>query len=284
MVRSQIPVSVLILTLNEEHDLPRCLETVKWSDDVVVLDSGSSDRTVEIAAAWNCRVVPRKFDNWAAHQNWALQNVEFKNKWVLNLDADERISNEMAVELQRVVSEDWPYKAFRMRRKDYLYDTWLKHATFYPTWLVRLYQPGAVNFRRLVNPVADVDGPVGTLAGHIEHYPFSKGLSHWIARHNSYSTFEAMEYEKRKWPSFGEFLSKDSNRRRQAAKALFARAPFRPVLKFSYLYFVHRGFLDGRPGFTYCLLQSIYEYFISVKIVELRRVTCGAGSECARKG
>ena len=271
-----VPISVLVLTRNEEQNIGGCLDSVSWSDDVVVLDSGSTDRTLALAAARGCRILHRPFDNWSAHQNWAVRNIPFRNPWVLNLDADERIDPELMREMAAAIASGEPV-AFRMRRKDYFRDVWLKHATFYPTWFTRLYRPEAVEFQRLVNPVTVVDGAVGILRGHIRHYPFSKGITHWLERHNSYSSFEAQEYLKRPSFSSGGLLAAPAPQRRNAWKALFARLPGRPLIKFFYLFLVHRGFLDGKAGLDYCLLQSFYEFMITLKIKEQRLEAAPAG-------
>ncbi len=265
------PVSVLILTLNEEKDLPGCLDSLSWVDEIVVLDSGSSDATTAIAKSYGCRCVMRKFDNWSAHQNWALANIAFRNTWVLNVDADERPTPELADEIARAVAQPGSAVAFQFRRKDFFRKTWLKHATFYPTWLTRLYRPECVRFERLVNPVSTVRGQTGTLTGHLNHYPFSKGVAHWVNRHNAYSTFEASEYTKPASLHLSKLFTRDRAARRQAAKRLFSRLPFRPLVKFLYLYAFHQGFLDGRAGLDYCLLQSFYEYLIALKARELSR-------------
>jgi len=267
-------VSLFILTLNEEINLDACLESVAWCDDIVVLDSLSTDRTVEIARAHGARVVERAFDNWSAHQNWAVQNIEFKHSWVLYLDADERCDAELRDEVLRKAQPDAAESAFRIRRKDFYMGRWLKHAQLYPTWFVRLFRPRKIRYERLVNPVAIVDGPTGALDAHILHYPFSHGVSHWIARHNKYSDMEAIEAMKvldGQRAASGALFSRDPNDRRRAMKDLFFRLPARPLVKFAYYYFWRRGFLDGRPGFTYATLQSIYEYLIVCKRLELQR-------------
>ncbi len=276
-----VPISVLILTRDEERNLPGCLDSVSWCDDVVVLDSGSTDLTTALATARGCRVLHRSFDNWSSHQNWAVRNIAFRNPWVLNLDADERIDREFLLEMAAAVGSGEPV-AFRMRRRDYFRDLWLKHATFYPTWLIRLYRPEAVEFQRLVNPVTVVDGAVGTLRGHIEHFPFSKGVSHWLERHNSYSSFESQEYLKKPPFSLRDLLTGTGPERRKAAKALFARLPGRPLVKFLYLYVFHRGFLDGAAGLDYCLLLSFYEFMITLKLKEhrLKMAACKGADTC----
>lgn len=270
-------ISVLILTLNEETNIGACLDSLSWSDDVVVLDSLSNDRTREIAGERGARVVTRSFDNWSAHQNWAVQNIDFRHPWVLYLDADERCPDDLRTEAMALATVDAPESAFRIRRKDFFMGRWLKHAQLYPTWLVRLFRPDKIRYERLVNPVAMIDGPTGELTSHIIHYPFSHGISHWIARHNRYSDMEAVEARKaRPLPSSaGRLLSADPNLRRRAMKDLFFRMPARPLVKFLYYYIWRRGFLDGRAGFTYAALQAFYEYMISCKSQELARRELG---------
>jgi glycosyltransferase involved in cell wall biosynthesis len=268
-----VSVSVLILTLNEEINIGACLDSLSWCDDVVVFDSLSTDRTCEIAAERGARVVKRPFDNWSTHQNWAVTNIEFRHPWVLYLDADERCLPELRDEILRRVTADAPEAAFRVRRKDFFMGRWLKHAQLYPTWLVRVFRPQCIRYERLVNPVAVVDGPTGELESHFIHYPFSHGVSHWVARHNRYSDMEAIEAAKVRdtRESSGSVWSRDPNERRRALKDVFFRMPARPLVKFLYYYAWRRGFLDGRAGLTYATLQAIYEYLIACKGAELER-------------
>jgi glycosyltransferase involved in cell wall biosynthesis len=250
-----VTVSVLVLTLNEEINIGACLESLAWCDDIVVLDSLSTDRTRAVAEERGARVVTRAFDNWSAHQNWAVANIEFRHPWVLYFDADERCPPELRDEVQERARADAPEAAFRVRRKDFFMGRWLRHAQLYPTWLVRLFRPQQIRYERLVNPVAVVTGSTGELRGHIIHYPFSHGVSHWIARHNRYSDMEAIEAEKarRRTGGGGMLWSRDPNERRRALKDIFFR------------------FLDGHAGLTYATLQAIYEYMIACKGAELER-------------
>ncbi len=268
-------VSVLILTLNEEVNIAACLDSLAWSNDIVVLDSLSHDQTRAIAEQKGARVVERAFDNWAAHQNWAMANIDFKNPWVLYLDADERCTQELRDDVLRAASSNESCTAYRIRRKDFFMGRWLKHAQLYPTWLVRLFRPEKMRYERLVNPVAIVEGEIGQIEGHIHHYPFSHGVAHWIARHNNYSDLEAKELRKVRAGerhSTAKLMTSDPNERRRALKDLFFRLPGRPLIKFFYYYVFRCGFLDGRAGFTYSALQAIYEYFISIKCAELERL------------
>jgi glycosyltransferase involved in cell wall biosynthesis len=266
-------ISVLVLTLNEESNISDCLESLSWSDDIVVFDSLSSDSTCPLARSRGARIVSRPFDNWSAHQNWAVNNIQFRNPWVLYIDADERCSTELRDEVLAGAVAAAPQSAFRMRRKDYFMGRWLAHAQLYPSWFVRLFRPERIRYERLVNPVAVVDGPIGELQGHIIHYPFSHGISHWIARHNRYSDMEAVEALKLRdtGGKRGDLWTNDPNERRRALKDVFFKLPARPLLKFLYYYCWRRGFLDGRAGLSYASLQAIYEYMIACKSHELER-------------
>jgi glycosyltransferase involved in cell wall biosynthesis len=276
-------ISVLVLTKNEEQDLPGCLASVAWSDDVHVLDSMSTDRTVAVAREHGAHVTERAFDNWAAHQNWALKNVPFRHPWVFYIDADERVTPELREAMQTAVHTPGETVAFQVERRDFLMGTWLRHVQV-SAFYMRLFRPEKMRYERLVNPVSIPSGPVGRVRGYLDHFPFSKGISHWVARHNSYSTFEAQQIiEDLKADREGAaevslmaaFFEKDFHRRRYHQKALFYRMPGRPFAKFLLLYFAKRGFLDGQAGLTYSVLQSVYEYFIVLKTRELRRPGSG---------
>lgn len=268
-------ISILILTKNEEKDLPGCLESVHWSDDIHIYDSFSSDKTVAIAKSAGATVTQRVFDNWAAHQNWGLQNIPFKHPWVFYIDADERMSPQLADEARRVIENPGDCIAFRVQRRDFFMGRWLKHVQASPFYL-RLFRPKKMRYERLVNPVSVPDGPVGQVAGYLDHFPFSKGMSHWIERHNSYSSLEAQQIVnnrsgQEKFSFIKAFIERDFHKRRFHQKELFYRLPGRPLIKFIILYFLKRGFLDGRAGLTYSLLQSIYEYMIVLKTRELEK-------------
>jgi glycosyltransferase involved in cell wall biosynthesis len=278
--------SVLILTKNEERDLPGCLLSLSGVDDIVIYDSLSTDATGDIALKAGARFVVRPlFDgskafggNEAEHRTWGIREIEYQYPWLFVIDADERLTPDASAELQTIASNPNPtYAAYRIRRRDFFQGRQLKHVQTSP-WYIRFFRPEFVHYERLVNPITVVDGPVGDLKHPLDHYPFSKGLSHWIARHNSYSSFEAQQILQNRasqepFSLRAAFLEPDFNRRRFHQKELFYRLPARPLMKFFLLYVLKRGFLDGRPGFTYALLQSIYEAFIVLKVQELEQ-TC----------
>lgn len=263
-------ISVLIPTKNEATDLPGCLDTLEWCDDVHVFDSESTDKTIELAQARGASVHTRKFDGYASQKNAALRTIPFKYEWVLLLDADERIPAGLAQELQSFVLAVAPgVVAARIRRRDYLFGTWLKHAQISP-WYIRLIRPGEVHFEREVNEVLVPHGAVGQLTEPFDHYPFSKGMTHWIDKHNRYSTMEALRAveESRSAIPFSlkkALIARDFHERRYHQKGLFYKLPGRPFIKFIYMLFFRGAILDGRAGLIYALLQAIYEYFIVIK-------------------
>ena len=271
-------ISVLILTKNEQQDLPACLQSVALSDDVHVYDSMSTDATVDIATRFGATVTRRPFDNWASHQNWGLANIAFKHEWVFYIDADERMTEGLVAAVKAAVASaksqpDGPV-AFRVQRRDFLMGQWLKHVQTSPFYL-RLFRPSKMHYERLVNPISIADGPVGQVGGYLDHFPFSKGFTHWVERHNSYSNLEARQIADNRanhaaFSVVKAFTERDFHERRFHQKELFYRLPLRPLVKFMILYVAKRGFLDGRAGLTYATLQSIYEYFIVLKTRELQ--------------
>jgi glycosyltransferase involved in cell wall biosynthesis len=265
--------SVLILTLNEAENLPSCLDSVSWSDDIVVFDSFSSDATVDIARRRGARVFQRRFDNERSQRMASLQ-IPFKYPWVFNPDADEMTPPELRDEILRTVAgPDRPEVAFRLRRKDIFMGRWIKHSSLYPTWVARLFRPEAVSFEREINLRYVSHGQEGRLQNHLLHYSFNKGITAWFDKHNRYSSAEAREMlsSVNRDFEFHELFHPDPVVRRRAIKELSFRLPARPTLRFLYAYFVRGGFLDGAAGYHYCRLTSAYEHMISLKALEFRR-------------
>lgn len=266
-------ISILVLTLNEENNLPACLETVSWSDDIHVLDSYSSDCTVEIAKQCGAHVWYRKFDSFAQHQNWALESIPFKHPWVFYFDADERVTPELAEAMRQVVRDPQGRVAFKVQRRDFFLGTWLKHVQM-TAYYDRLFRPEKMRYERLGHCISQPDGSTGIISGYLDHYPFSKGISDWVSRHNAYSTQEAQQtllsgQSKRPFSITSLVLERNASERRRHLKELYYRMPCRPLLKFIVMYFMKRGFMDGAAGFTYSVLMGFYEYLIVLKTSEL---------------
>lgn len=271
-------ISVLILTKNEEQDLPGCLDSVAWCDDIHVLDSESTDRTAAVAAGRGATVTVRPFDGYASQRNAAMR-LPFRYPWVLTLDADERPTPELSAEIQQAVrSAPNTVAAFRMRRRDYLWGTWLKHAQLSPFY-VRLLRPERVQYTREINEVVNIDGAIAELSAPLDHLAFSKGITHWVAKHNAYSSKEAEllasgdAVQAASWKQ--ALLARDFHQRRVAQKAIFYEMPGRPIIKWLYMMFVRGAVLDGPAGITYATLQAIYEYLIELKRREILRLQSG---------
>lgn len=267
-------VSVVILTLNEEANLADCIDSCSWSDDIVVFDSLSTDRTRDIALAKGARVVERPFDDYAAQRNAALTTVSYQHAWVLMLDADERVPEDLAAELQagvaRAASDTVMY---RMRRKDFFLGKWLKRSSGYPTWFGRLMRLGRVHVERGINEEYIADGRIESLHSHLHHFPFSRGIAYWFERHNRYSSMEAsakFALQHEPLSSRGVFSS-DPITRRRTLKRLLYRVPLRPLIVFLYLYIFRLGILDGRAGFYFSRMRAAYEFLIDTKVLEIER-------------
>jgi glycosyltransferase involved in cell wall biosynthesis len=267
------PVSVLILTKNEAVDIGDCIRGLSWSDDIVVLDSMSTDATVEIAQRLGARIYTRPFDNFSAQRNFGLQEIPFSHQWVLILDADERVPDALAAEIKTFIASAAPdICGARIRRRDIWRGRWLKHAQLSP-YYIRLVRPKEVYYEREVNEALVARSGIADLQSHFDHYPFSKGLSHWIAKHNQYSTVEArlIATNAVARPSLITALfDRDFNKRRTHQKAFFYRLPMRPVVKFIYMMIFRQAFLDGMPGVDYVMLQCMYEKMIVLKSKEYR--------------
>ncbi|QKZ15429.1 glycosyltransferase family 2 protein [Spirosoma sp. KUDC1026] len=267
-------ISILILTKNEEQDLPDCLRSVSWCDDIHVFDSISTDRTIEIAEQFGVTVTLRKFDSYASQRNAALVDLNYKYSWLLILDADERVPSDLyKAMLQRIQTVPEQINGFRIRRRDYLGHTWLKHSQITPFY-IRLIRVGKAYYHREINEVLEVDGIVENMDGYFEHYPFSKGYTHWLNKHNTYSTMEAKRWidEHKGAIDFSlkkALFSKDFSEKRYHQKGLFYKIPGRPLIKWLYMVFWKKSFLDGKAGLTNATLQAIYEYFIVIKTREL---------------
>ncbi len=271
-------ISVLILTLNEEVNLPECMDSCSWSDDIVVFDSYSTDATRDIAAARGARVHTRRFDNYAAQRTAALSEIEYKNPWVLMVDADERTPVDLSAEMQRAVADSGPDTVmFMMRRMDFFMGRWLRRSSGYPTWFGRLVRLGKVRVEREVNEEYLADGRVGQLSSHLHHYPFNKGVAFWFERHNRYSSMEAnFKATIRGQPvKLAALFGSDPIARRRAMKNLGYRLPCRPLIIFLYLYVLRLGFLDGRGGFYFSVMRALYEFSIDLKVLEKERRRLG---------
>jgi glycosyltransferase involved in cell wall biosynthesis len=267
--------SVLILTRNEEQNLPDCLASVKWCDDIVVLDSRSTDQTTAVAKRAGARVFERLFDDFAAQRNFALDKIPFRHPWIFHLDADERFTEPLQHECETVIAAD-QHSGFLVPSKLMFMDKWLRWSGMYPVYQMRLMKLGEIRFIQTGHGQREADAKrmVGKLREPYLHYNFSKGLDDWREKHDRYSTKEAeeslQERQKRRI-AWRDLWGNDPVARRRALKRLSMRLPCRPILRFLYMYVFRLGFLDGRPGLLYCRLLATYEKMIVTKLKDLER-------------
>lgn len=263
-------VSVLILTFNEELNLLNCLESVSEFNDIIILDSYSTDSTVSIAKSKGARVFQRKFDNFANQRNYALKNLTFKNDWILHLDADEIITSKLIEEIKQKIPNT-KYDAFKLPSKIMFLGKWLRYSGMYPTYQVRLGHYKKLNFKQFGHgQIEDMDiNRIGIFKEPYMHYTFLKGIDEWVNKHNNYSSDEAKQNLIKANQNFfleiKNFISMDSTKRRRAFKAFSKYLPFRSLFRFFYMYILRLGFLDGYPGYIYCRLIAIYENMIDIK-------------------
>lgn len=268
--------SIYILTYNEELDIAACIESAKLSDDIIVVDSYSSDRTVEIARHYPIRLAQNSFESHGRQRTWMLESIPPKHEWVYILEADERMTPELFAECNSAI--DHPdYIGYYVAERVMFMNRWIRRSTQYPRYQLRLFRHGKVWFTDYGHTEREVcEGETSFLNESYPHYTCSKGLSRWIEKHNRYSTDEAKETLDQLetgnvcWQDL--FFGKSEVERRRALKDLSLRLPARPLLRFLYMYFLLGGCLDGSAGLAWCTLQAFYEYLILLKVWEMKHL------------
>lgn len=284
---STIPISVLIPAKNEEENLPACLESLKPADEIFMVDSQSSDRSQEIAESYGVKVVQFDFNGyWPKKKNWSLENLPFRNDWVLIVDCDERIPPELWSEVARVI-QNTDYNGYYLNRKVFFLGKWIRHGGKYPDWNLRLFRHKKGRYENLstegvrntgdneVHEHVILSGQVGYLKNDMIHEDF-RDIYQWIERHNRYSNWEAKVYYnilkgQAENETIGANIFGDAVQRKRFLKKLWVRLPFKPTLRFILFYLIQLGFLDGKAGYIYGRLLSQYEYNIGVKLYELSK-------------
>lgn len=264
----------MIFTLNEAVHLPSCLASLTWCDDVIVVDSFSTDDTESICRAWGARFVQHAFEGFGAQRNWAIDHCAPKYPWILILDADERVPAEMPTELQDIAESNPPdVGAYRVRRRFYMWGRWLRHSALYPSWVVRFVHKDRVRYvNRGHSETQTVAGETRDLQADLIDENL-KGIDEWFARQNRYSRKEA-DYELSeddKPTPFVHVFSRDPLLRRSAIKTLSRNLPFRGAVYFLYSYVWRRGFLDGKDGLMFCRMRALYQAEVDLKKYDFRR-------------
>jgi glycosyltransferase involved in cell wall biosynthesis len=256
--------SIVILTYNEEESLLGCLDSVKWCDDIVIIDSYSSDKTVEIATQFGARIYQNKFTNFAQQRNFANDTVAFKHDWVFHLDADEHFTDLLRIECNKAI-EEYHYGAYLVPAKEILWGKWLKYAAG-TVYQMRFHKLTDARYEQYGHGQRETDlkKGLGKLKEPYDHYFMSKGMDQWFVKHLRYAAEEAANEQNvsGKKILFGQLISGKSHEKRRVLKAISYKLPFRPFFKFVYMYGVKLGFLDGKVGFRFCVMKSMYEQFI----------------------
>lgn len=267
-------LTVVILSYNEEVNLPYALENVKgFAKEVVVLDSHSTDRTVEIAESFGARIYNRTFDDFSRQRKYALEDIPYTSGWIFVLDADEHLTVSLKEEIRDTI-DTTDKDAFFIKRRFYWKGKWIKRG-YYPTWLLRLGRNGMITCddRPINEHLICINDNTGTLKEDFVDYN-RKPLSDWIAKHNDYSDREARQFFLREGAEERyDFWASQYERKRWVRVKVWNRMPpvFRPFLYFFYRYVLRLGFLDGKEAFMYHFLHAfLYRALIDFKYLELR--------------
>ncbi len=271
--RAIAPVSVVILTLNEEMNIIDCLESCSWSDDVHVLDSGSTDRTIELAEEYGAKAHVHPFESFGKQRNWAIDNIEMKHDWIFHLDADERFTPELIREMKRLIATKPKEAGFHIPNKLMFMGRWLKWSSGYPTYQMRLFHRKRMRFTDHGHGQReDTEGRVSILDEPYLHYGFSKGVYDWIEKHNRYSSLEALQIVRAGPTRVGlrQLFGPDPIKRRRAWKEYGYRIPGWPWIRFFITLVAMGGIFEGRAGWNYAKLMAMYEQMMTIKLRLLR--------------
>lgn len=278
----RVPLSVIIPIRNEAVNLPRCLASVRWADEVFVVDSQSTDGSPAIADEQGAKVVQFHFNGtWPKKKNWALETLPFRHEWVFILDADETLPPESEGEFRSIVADPAHATAgYWINRRFMFMGKWLRHA-YYPNWNLRLFRHRLGRYEKLTEVATEsgdnevhehvvVEGPTGRLRCEMDHYAFPS-VAVFVEKHNRYSNWEARVALDRYLHASARQLQKGDVGLRRRLKEWSQRLPLRGLLRFLYVYLWQRGFLDGREGYYFARLHGVYEFLSVAKTFELKK-------------
>jgi glycosyltransferase involved in cell wall biosynthesis len=291
---NRVPISILIPIKNEAANLPRCLASIAWADEVWVVDSHSTDDSAAIAEQHGAKVVSFEFNGtWPKKKNWALETLPFAHEWVFILDADEVLPPEAEAEFRAIVTDPQPpHTHYWINRRFRFMGKWLRHA-YYPNWNLRLLRHRCGRYEKLTeantqsgdNEVHEhivAEGSGGRLRCEMDHYAFPS-VDVFVEKHNRYSNWEARVALDAFLRGSGSGLSQGQVKFRRRLKQLSQRLPCRGLLRFLYVYVWQRGFLDGMEGYYFARLHGFYEFLSVAKTHELKKAhqtaQCAGGSD-----
>lgn len=281
-MQEKLPITAIIMTLNEKINLPECLESIKdYVDDIIVVDSFSSDNTVEIASRYTDKVHQNKFINYSKQFIWSLNNTDVKHEWILRLDADERWTADGFEKVRKIVEED-SADGIYVKMKIFFMGKWIRYGGFYPNQFLRVYKKskGAMEDRWMDEHIR-VNGK--TVAADIDvieaNYDRQKNITLWTTKHNNYSTREAVEsiinrHGLAEVDTVADLFGNKTERKRWLKEKVYYRVPLfvRPFFYFFYRYIIKFGFLDGVEGFIFHTLHAFwYRFLVDVKVYQIEK-------------
>lgn len=239
-------VGVLVLTYNEADNIKDCLESIKWADEIVIVDSFSADKTIEISKDYTDNIYQRKFDDFSSQRNFGLEKIQ--SEWVLVLDADERISDELKNEIKKELLAPG-FEGYRLPRKNYFLGKWIKYCGWYPDYCLRLFKKTNVKYSGLVHESLIIQGSTGNLKNALIHFTY-RNLAHYLNKANHYTTLWAEE------------------RFQKGKKVGILKVILRPLVEFLKKYLFKAGLLSGAQGLILSILSSYYQFLKLAKLWE----------------
>jgi glycosyltransferase involved in cell wall biosynthesis len=281
----RVPVSVVVPVKNEAENLRRCLPALAWADEVFVVDSQSTDATAGVAAEFGATVIQFHFNGtYPKKKNWALENLAFRNEWVLIVDADEVVVPELAVEIQRRIARD-EADGYSLNSRYYFLGRRIRHCGYSECWNLRLFKHRLGRYEKMpdhtggrtgdneAHEQVELDGRVFRLDNELEHHAYPT-IAAWVEKHNRYAIWEAALHDRMLEEPIPRSIVGVQRFRRRLKKSA-ARLPLRPLIRFLYAYVLRRGFLDGRPGLIFCGLLAFYDFLILANRYEQRMAEAG---------
>lgn len=273
------PLSVVVLTFNEERNIRTCLESVSGlADEIMLVDSGSTDGTIEIAREFTDKVYHHEFESFTKQWRWALDELPIAGEWVLGLDADQRLTPGLVSEIEGLLGSGADgFDGFYIKRRQVFMGRWIKYGTYYPRYMLKLFRLSkvALDTTELQDHHFYVPGRTARLDHDIIEENLNEDLFFWTAKHNRYSSAQASEEFRRGYELRGvSSLFGDQDERRLGLLGLWHTLPLfvRSMMYFSYRYFLRLGFLDGKEGLIFHFLQAFwYRFLVDAKILEMRK-------------
>ncbi|MDR3620379.1 MAG: glycosyltransferase family 2 protein [Paludisphaera borealis] len=275
---ARAPVSVIVPVKNEAENLRRCLPALDWADEVIVVDSQSTDDTCDVAVELGAQVVQFQFNGvYPKKKNWALENLPFRNEWVLIVDADEVVVPELAREIATRI-ESGEAEGFYLNSKYFFLGRRIKHCGYSECWNLRLFRHRLGRYERMPDPTGgrsgdneahehvELDGRVARLTHELDHHAYPT-IAAWVEKHNRYAVWEAAMYERFLNEPVPATIGRGKALKRRLKK-LYLRLPMRPFIRFVYAYIFRLGFLDAKPGLVFCTLLSFYDFLAWANVYE----------------